>query len=249
MSAVSPDDIPTPDEDAESSCEDDVPDVDLSDVDLEQAFSLVMADTDSAINAAEQTIGQLVPGDHPADENRVVDSSTVRRARLDAREVIEAVLFVGPDPLSTRRLAKLLETDDLVAVDAIIDALNAQYDVDRRPYEIQHREGGYLMRLRRSFEPVRDRVYGTQGREVTLPQEIVELLAVVAYEQPLSLDRLAALPRKSAKRGVSQLIRRGLVELREVQGEGAYVTTDRFLDVLGLRELEDLPQPEVLSIR
>lgn len=219
----------------------------LTEAELEAAFSAAIETADDAVDAAERTMAERLPA---ASEGSAEPKTFVlTRPQLPPREVVEAALFVGAEPLSARRLARLLETDDVDGVDALIAGLNADYDRDGRPYEIRLREGGYRMELRQAFEPYRDRLYGSGPREVRLATELVELLSVVAYEQPLAADRLAELPRKSPKRLVGQLVRRGLVELRETEGEQAYVTTDRFLDVLGLRELDDLPQPQVLSIR
>ena len=219
----------------------------LDDGELEAAYRAAMAATDEAIDAAESVVAELTPSavEEPAPAAEFVST----RPSVSPREIVEASLFVGAEPLSAKRLARLMETDDVTGVERLVDQLNADYDAQNRPYEIRLREGGYRMQLRADCEPVRDRLYGAGPREVKLPQEVVELLSVVAYQQPLAKKQLEELPRKSPKRLVGQLVRRGLVELRETEGEEAYVTTDRFLDVLGLRELDDLPQPQVLAIR
>lgn len=220
----------------------------LSEDELEAAFTEAMGASEAAVEAAAASVAAATPGTEP---NEPAAAATVVKTRpnLAPREIIEAALFVSASPLSVRRLARLLETDDVAGVEGLIVTINADFDRAGRPYEIRHRDDGYQMQLRREYEPTRDRVFGTGSREVTLPPEVVELLALVAYEQPVEPSRIAKLPRKSPRRLVGQLVRRGLVELREEQGAKSYVTTDRFLDVLGLRELDDLPQPQVLSMR
>ena len=210
-------------------------------------FASVMDQADAVVVAAADAVAEQTPGSKatPASRPAAVASPPLVRPR----EIIEAALFVAAEPVPLRRLGRLLESDDLDGVVELIDAINADYDHAGRAYEIRLRDGGYRMQLRQRYEPVCDRLYGRGPREVTLPPEVVEMLALVAYEQPVDRDRVATLPRKAPKRLVGQLIRRGLVELRETEGEKSYVTTDRFLDVLGLRELDDLPQPDVLSMR
>lgn len=238
--------VPT-DDSAMSEAGNEATSADLLDEDeLESMFASVMERTGDAVAAASEAVASETPGPSalPAAVTAAAPASVAK-----PREIVEAALFVAAEPVTARRLARLLETDDIGGVEEVIDALNADYDAAGRAYEIRLRDGGYRMQLRHRYEPTCDRLYGRGPREVTLPPEVVEMLALVAYEQPVGRDRVASLPRKTPKRLVGQLIRRGLVELRETEGEKSYVTTDRFLDVLGLREIDDLPQPEVLSIR
>ena len=216
---------------------------------LEAAFSAAMEAGDDAVAAAGAVLVEETPG--PASRPSAVNAATVQssRPRVPPQQVLEAVLFVSGEPVTIRQLARVLETEDLATIERLLDELNHRYDREQRPYEVRLREGGYRMQLRGDYEPVRDRLYGAAPKEVRLTPEIVEILSLVAYEQPVTPDRLTQLPRKNVRRLVGQLVRRNLVELREEQGEKAYVTTDRFLDVLGLRELDDLPQPQVLAIR
>ncbi len=170
---------------------------------------------------------------------------------VNQRQVIEALLFVGGSPLSTRKLADLLggsaTPEDVLS---LIDELNARYATDERPYRIQIAEGGCRMQLNPEFEKVRHRVYGVGPREVKLSQDVLEILAYIAYSQPASDERLAGLGRESTPTAVRQLLRRELIEIRRDQaGVIHYATTPRFLELFGLGGIDDLPLPSDLAFK
>lgn len=170
--------------------------------------------------------------------------------RVTPRQVLEALLFVGGQPLTGKRLADLLGegfTSDLV--DDLIAGLNEQYLSENRPYEVRLSEGGYRMALRPEFERIRDRVYGLGPKDVKLSQDALEMLALVAYQQPVSREDVEATGKPHAAALMRQLLRRELISLE--RGEGGtddvrYHTTPRFLQLFGLGSLDDLPQAEDL---
>ncbi|RMG40872.1 MAG: SMC-Scp complex subunit ScpB [Planctomycetota bacterium] len=208
--------------------------------------------TDAARTAAAST--------HPAAVGRedtpgaVIDlGEAPRRApRADPLHVIEAVLFVGGRSFTARRLAALLGDDGQVeAVEALIEQLRERYWRQRRPYTIRLEEGGYRMVLRSEFEKYRERTYGLTPREVKLSPETLAVLAAVAYRQPIGRRELNELCGQKTSGPLRQLVRLGLVALRrdEATRQVSYHTTDRFLELFGLRRIEDLPEPEDLEFK
>ncbi len=169
---------------------------------------------------------------------------------LSPAQVIEAALFVGGQPLSSKRICGMLRgsfTPELV--EQSIEELNALYAAQGRPYEIRPGDGGFRLDLRPEFEKYRNRVYGTGPREVRLTQEVLEVLAVVAYKQPIAAADVEV-ARKGSGNALRQLLRRELIGL--TRGDGGpkdirYHTTPRFLQLFGLGSLADLPQMEDVS--
>ncbi len=164
--------------------------------------------------------------------------------------VLEAILFVGGQPLALTKLARLIgETVEPQQISSWVDELNTQYAEENRPYEIRYSSGGYHLELRPEYEKLRQRVYGVGPREVKLSQEALEVLALVAYQQPISADEVAGHGKANAASILRQLLRRDLVALERNAAEGetkvvAYRTTDRFLQLFSLRSLADLPRPD-----
>jgi segregation and condensation protein B len=172
-------------------------------------------------------------------------------AMLHPREVIEAVLFVGGHALTTRRLSQMFgERETPGQIDHEIAELNSIYNAEGRPYQIDFGEGGYRLVLRPEFEPVRDSVFGAGPKDVKLSQDALEVLAFVAYRQPTTVEDLQEAGKEKAGGLVRQLLRRQLIALqRDEQGVVCYSTTPRFLDVFGLRSLDELPFPEDLELK
>ena len=174
-------------------------------------------------------------------------------ARVSPAQVIEAVLFVGGPPLTARKLAGLLRgSNDVTAVERTIDELNQEYAAQDRPYEIRLGDGGYRIDLRPEFERLRLRVFGGGPREVRLSQELLEVLALVAYQQPISVAEIEELGRKNPESHLRQLLRRELIALRRSESnpkEVRYHTTSRFLSLFGLGSLDELPQPEDVELK
>ena len=153
--------------------------------------------------------------------------------RVSPREVIEAALFVGGDvALTARRLASLIgqDVDSRIAV-KIIDQLNEQYARENRPYEIQLHEGGFQLQLREEFARLQSQVHGMGPREVRLSPEALELLAFVAWNQPVDGTALNTTGHERPMTVIRQLIRLQLVEVERVgktRDDVVYRTTQRF---------------------
>lgn len=173
--------------------------------------------------------------------------------RVTARQVIEAAIFVGGDPLTSKKLCYMLKGDyDLDAVERAIEDLNLQYVDEARPYEIRLGEGGYRMVLREDFERIRNRVFGIGPREVKLSQDILEVLALVAYRQPITPEEIEELGKAKPGPLLRQLLRRELISLErdsENRKRVTYSTTKRFLSLFGLGSLDELPQADELAFK
>lgn len=173
--------------------------------------------------------------------------------RVTARQVIEAAIFVGGEPLTSKKLCYMLKGDyDLDAVERAIEDLNLQYVDEARPYEIRLGEGGYRMVLREDFERIRNRVFGIGPREVKLSQDVLEVLALVAYRQPITPEEIEELGKAKPGPLLRQLLRRELISLErdsENRKRVTYSTTKRFLSLFGLGSLDELPQADELAFK
>ena len=79
------------------------------------------------------------------------------------------------------------------------------------------------------------------------PSAAVEVLSLVAYNQPITSEKISALRGHPSGAIVSQLVRRQLLQMKrpkESPRTPVYHTTPRFLRLFGLEDLEDLPQAQ-----
>ena len=73
------------------------------------------------------------------------------------------------------------------------------------------------------------------------------MLAIVAYQQPLTAEQVGKQRGKPSSHVIAQLVRRGLLRLEREAGKrqaAHYSTTERFLELFGLESLRDLPQSD-----
>jgi segregation and condensation protein B len=165
------------------------------------------------------------------------------------RRIVEAMLFIGGAPLTLERAAEALRGLTAEQFHELLDDLNRDYRHQGRPYRIQARERGYELVLQSRFRSVMDRLYGST-REARLSQAALDVLALVAYRQPITRQEVEALRGAESSSALRQLVRLGLIAVQRgdaAQREVAYSTTSRFLALFQLRSLEDLPRTQDLQ--
>lgn len=169
------------------------------------------------------------------------------------QQIIEACLFVGGAALTASRLAGVLRGEfDSEFVDREIDQLNRLYSAENRPYEIRLGEGGYRLALREEYERIRHKTYGLGPKEVRLSQDALEVLAVVAYQQPIKQSAVEELGKPGCGAVLKQLVRRELLAIERDPAhprDVSYKTTARFLSLFGIQNLDELPRNEQVSYK
>jgi segregation and condensation protein B len=175
----------------------------------------------------------------------VISVDTEPDPAIEAQQVVEALLFVGGQPMPAKRLLDVLGGRfSQEQLDELLDSLARRYAVQQRPYQLLLGEGGYSLQLREEFEPIRGRVYGHGPKEVKLAQDALEILAIIAYQQPITRQQIEETERANIPANLRQLLRRQLVSLERSATDNSqvYRTTARFLELFGLASLSDLPQ-------
>ncbi len=158
--------------------------------------------------------------------------------------IVEAMLFVGGAPLTATTTCEAVRGLTPSAFAAIIEGLNRDYRRQGRPYRIQPRDHGYELILRPRFRGVLERLYGST-RDARLSPAALEVLALVAYRQPLGKNEIDSLRGGESATALRQLVRLGLAAVQRGaadQQEALYHTTPRFLSAFHLRSLDDLPR-------
>ena len=107
------------------------------------------------------------------------------------------------------------------------------------------------MTLRDEHRRVREKIHG-RVNQARLSQAAVDVLALVAYNQPLTSEAVQKLRGTPSGAVLSQLVRRQLLAVERPDAASRvlhYRTTRRFLDIFGLASLEDLPTSRDLDVR
>jgi segregation and condensation protein B len=166
-------------------------------------------------------------------------------------QIIEALLFASDTPLSATDLSRVDERLDEDTVEAVIQELRADYELSERSFQIYEVAGGYQLLTRPDFVAVLER-YDTVPQPSRLSTPALEVLAIIAYRQPLGRAEIEDIRGVGSSGVLRTLIERNLVE-PVGRGEGLgrpllYGTTSKFLEHFGFRSLEDLPRPDELPV-
>ena len=210
---------------------------------LAQAFAAMMG----TAPAAEPAVADVVSVDASPDLDEG-PSAADDDCRVTPLAILEALLFVGLPggrPLTGGTIASLMRGVPPAEVEELAAELRRRYDAERRPYEVAAVEDGWVLRLRPEFARFGS-VLENRARMVRLDAEALDVLALVAWNQPVPRDRLVELGCDARPAVLRQLVHRGLLELRkpaDAEAPPTYHTTQRFLEVFGLTALSDLPDP------
>lgn len=210
---------------------------------LAQAFAAMMGSADPWTPRAEPAVAQEDAS--PSLDDDGLAPGAEEGCRVDPATILEALLFVGqPDgaALSGRRVAALMRGVRAQEIDDLAAELERRYRANGCPYEVVPRDDGWVMRLRAEFAGV-GRVSEARARLMRLDAEALDVLAVVAWNQPVPRDRLVALGCDAPPATLRTLVRRGLLAIEpQPGGEPSYRTTAKFLEVFRLESLADLPR-------
>jgi segregation and condensation protein B len=193
--------------------------------------------------AAQQADGLDLTGDiAPADAGSAAPPPLVR--------IVEALLFVGGSPLTAEQAGHVVRGLAPIEFANAVQALNREYQRQGRPYTIGRQGDGFLLTLRPRYGEVVDRLYG-QGREARLSPAAIDVLALVAYRQPVTKMEIDSIRGLESGALLRQLVRRGLIAVTQRAEAGrrevCYGTTKRFLELFQLSGLDDLPQTQDLQ--
>lgn len=166
-------------------------------------------------------------------------------------QLCEAALFAAARPLTAEELATLDPEAALADVRAALEELREHYDFDQHGVELVELAGGYQVLTRPVHATAIERAQlSVRGSRLTAAA--LETLAVIAYRQPVGRAEIEEIRGVSAGGVLRSLQERGLIEVvgrSEALGRPLlYGTAPLFLELLGLRDLSDLPKAEELTV-
>lgn len=158
----------------------------------------------------------------------------------------EALLFVSDEPVSSAKLAAILEISP-VEMDEVLTELAAEYADENRGMQLREVAGGWRFYSHPAYHDLIER-YVISWDTRRLSQAGLEVLAIIAYHQPVTRAGINAIRGVNSEGVVSSLVEKGLV--REMGRDDApgnailYGTTRSFLERFGLKSVKDLPPLE-----
>lgn len=167
-------------------------------------------------------------------------------AHAELMGAAEALLFVSDEPVSSAKLAAILEISP-VEMDEVLTELAAEYADENRGMQLREVAGGWRFYSHPAYHDLIER-YVISWDTRRLSQAGLEVLAIIAYHQPVTRAGINAIRGVNSEGVVSSLVEKGLV--REMGRDDApgnailYGTTRSFLERFGLKSVKDLPPLE-----
>ncbi len=160
---------------------------------------------------------------------------------------VEALLFVSDKPVSLEQLRLAVAGSLPDDIKAVLAQLKGDYDNSPRGMSLVEIAGGWQLLSSPAFAEYIREFYKTRHKE-KLSRAGLEVLAIIAYKQPVSRTDVEVVRGVNSDGTVAHLLNKGLIKIagrKEVPGRPyVYGTTAQFLDFFGLRSLEDLPRLE-----
>lgn len=162
---------------------------------------------------------------------------------MERLAALEAILFVTEAPVPVAELAEVLETTP-DEVEGLLSEMGERLEERGSGLTVRSNAGGWRLYSRPEAYPYLER-FSTSATARKLSSAALEVLAVVAYRQPVSRGQVAEIRGVDSDSSLRTLLRLGLIEEAgrlSIPGNPAvYRTTPLFLEKLGLASLEDLP--------
>ena len=183
---------------------------------------------------------------------------------MDLPRIVESLLFATDRPLTPKAIAHSLhqavkfspspetaahEKTTLAEIETAIEQLNTQLAADASSLMVQGIAGGYLLKTRPEFAVWTNKLFD-QPKAARLSQPALETLAVIAYRQPIGRAEIESVRGVAVDGVVATLLERKVIRVAgrsEQPGRPLlYETTPLFLELFGLKNLDELPNADEL---
>ena len=209
----------------------------------------------AAPDAEPEAAPDAESADEPSNDDEGIE--VVELPGIDDETLVpalEALLLVVDAPASEDTLATALDVP-VARVGAALTQMAADYTETGRGIDLRRMGEGWRFFTRDRYAPYVEKLL-LDGQRARLTRAALETLAVIAYRQPVTRARIAAVRGVNVDGVIRTLVLRGLIEETGTDAETGgllYRTTELFLERLGLSSLEDLPPiapllPEVDAI-
>lgn len=158
---------------------------------------------------------------------------------------VESLLFVvGDDGLTLQQLAHITEVEELELKDVLAQLQQQLEQDDTRGVTLKELAGTYQLVTKQSMADTIQKLIENPPAQ-SMSQASLEVLAIVAYKQPITRVEVEDLRGVKCERPIQTLVSKGLIqEVGRVEGTGRailYGTTKEFLNFFGLNDLRELP--------
>jgi segregation and condensation protein B len=159
------------------------------------------------------------------------------------KSILESLLFAAGEPVSLARLAAVLDDLPRATVNKTLTAMASEYAAANRGIVIEEVAGGFQMRTSKDHAAYVRKLLASKPPRLSRP--LMETVAIIAYRQPITRPEIEQLRGVDTGGVLETLLERRMIKIagrKEAPGRPmVYATTDEFLEIFGLKDLESLP--------
>lgn len=171
--------------------------------------------------------------------------------------IIEAILFVAVKPVTSTKLADVIELEDqedktkVQIIDELMNELIEKYNDNIFSFQLIKVAGGYQFVTKKEYSPWIKKIYKSKFT-IRLSQSALETLSIIAYKQPITKAELEDIRGIDSLGVLNTLLARKLIKVAgykdTLRKPPMYATTIDFLRYFGMNSLEELPLPEHINL-
>ena len=164
---------------------------------------------------------------------------------MELKAVLEGILFVvGDEGISLNEMSKILEISE-EEVKKLLVELKKDYESNERGLRISFLGNSFKLTTKEEHKKFYEKLV-SDTKNVTLSNASLEVLAVIAYNEPITRLQIDEIRGVNSSQIVRRLLARGFIKTcgksDAIGKPNLYKTTNEFLDYFGLASKEDLPK-------
>lgn len=169
----------------------------------------------------------------------------------EIQAIVESLLFAAGEPVELEKIADIVDVDKK-SLREIIKKMMDSYNYEKRGIHIIRLEDSYQMCTRGEYHDYVSMLMQPR-RKMQLSNAAIEVLAIIAYKQPVTRSAIEHIRGVNCDYIVNRLIERKFIEevgrLKDAPGRPIlFGTTDEFLRTFGIESISDLPEFDSLSV-
>jgi segregation and condensation protein B len=214
---------------------------------FEQEVESVPAQEEETLPAPKATYRQAtLPGMMEKIQAAQAQEERDKQLKTHLKRVIEALFFATSDPLHFDKIREVTDTIHPLKprfIKELIQGLQQEYIRQNRAFRLEEIAQGYILRTCEEFSPYIDVMHRNKRTE-KLSHPSAEVLAIIAYRQPITRPQIEAIRGVDCSGIIYTLLERQLIEpVGKMEAPGRptlYGITKDFLKHFGLRDLNEL---------
>ena len=169
---------------------------------------------------------------------------------MNYKAIVEGLLFVvGDEGITVEELRKILELDNETLKQIFLE-LKRDYDKPDRGLRISYLGNAFKLTTKEEHKEFYEKLV-VDTKNKTLSNASLEVLAVIAYNEPITRLKIDEIRGVNSSQIVRRLLARGFIKIcgkdDSIGKPNLYKTTNEFLDYFGLSSKKDLPEIRVLK--